>query len=249
MNRISIVVAQVSLAVTLIVAGLVVCVVPNFPTQLMAGWYFDEDASPFTKEEAVTLAVCTKEYTFFNQDRTELYSSIVEVNKHAVEEGRSGAGAPVITEGDEESVGRAFDEADVAYAIQTDAVDHLDDVSRVVMIVFVIGFVALCVAAAVIMNAYFTHARSALPKILTGGGVLTLVVMLVAGAWAVVGFDSFFTALHSLFFADGTWTFAADSLLITMFPIPFWQGMGILWLSLTVVLAIISIVIGKVLKR
>lgn len=249
MNRISIVVAQVSLAVTLIVAGLVVCVVPNFPTQLMAGWYFDEDASPFTKEEAVTLAVCTKEYTFFSQDRTELYSSIVEVNKHAVEEGRSGAGAPVITEGDEESVGRAFDEADAAYAIQTDAVEHLDDVSRVVMIVFIVGFVALCVAAAVIMNAYFTHARSALPKILVGGGVLTLVAVLAAGAWAFVSFDSFFTVLHSLFFADGTWTFAADSLLITMFPTAFWQGMGILWLALAVVLAIISIVIGKVLKR
>lgn len=249
MNRISIVIAQISLAVTLIVAGLVVCIVPNFPTQLMSGWYFDEEASPFTKQEAVTLAVCTKEYTFFDQDRTELYSSVVEVNKHAAEEGRSGEGAPVITAGDEESVGRAFDEADVSYAIQTDAVEHLDDVSSVVMIIFGVGFVALCIAAAVIMNAYFTHARSALPKILTGGGALTLAVMLAAGAWALVSFDGFFTALHSLFFADGTWTFAADSLLITMFPAPFWQGMGILWLSLTAVLAIISIVIGKVLKR
>lgn len=249
MNRISIVIAQISLAVTLVVAGLVVCVVPNFPTQLMSGWYFDEDASPFTKEEAVTLAVCTKEYAFFDQDRTELYSSIVEVNRHASEEGRSGEGAPVVTQGDEESVGLAFDEADPAYAIQTDAVDHLDDVSRVVMIVFAVGFVALCVAAAVIMNAYFTHARSALPKILVGGGALTLAVMLLAAAWAAVSFDSFFTTMHALFFAEGTWTFASDSLLITMFPTAFWRGMGILWLGASGVLAIISVVIGKVLKR
>lgn len=249
MNRFSIVLAQVTLAITLIVAGLVVCVVPNFPTTLMTGWYCNEEESPFTVEELVTLSVCTKEYTFFDQDRTEFYSSIVEVNKHAAEDGRSGEGAPVITAGDEESVGAAFDAADEAYVITTDAVAHLDDVSRVVMIVFAIGFIALCIAAAVIMNAYFTHARSALPKILVGGGVLTLVVMVLMGAWAAIGFDSFFTTLHSLFFADGTWTFAADSLLITMYPAAFWQGMGVLWLAVSVVLAIISVVIGKVLNK
>ena len=249
MNRISIILAQVTLAITLIVAGLVVCVVPNFPTTLMTGWYAADEDSPYTKEELVTMAVYTKDYTFFNQDRTDLFASMVRVQNHAAEEGRMGEGAPVITAGDEASVAAAFDAADPSYVIQTDALAHLDDVSKVVKIVFVVGFLALCVAAGVILDAYFTHMRSALPKILVGGGAITAVIMLAFGVWGYFGFDSFFNVMHSVLFADGTWTFPADSLLITMFPAAFWQGMGVLWVGVSVILGVVSILLGKSLVK
>lgn len=249
MSRFSIILAQVTLAITLIVAGLVVCVMPNFPTTLMTGWYANEEESPYTREELVTMSVYTKEYTFFAQDKTELYASIVMVQDHAEEEGRMGEGSPVITAGDEASVAAAFDAAHPSYALQTEVVDHLDDVSQVVMIIFVIGFVALCIASGAIMNAYFTHMRSALPQILTGGGVLTIAILLVFGVWGFVGFDSFFNAMHSVLFAGSTWAFPEESLIITMYPAAFWQGMGILWIAVSAILGAVSLIIGKMLAR
>ena len=248
MKRFGMWATQISLALTFIVAGLVPCAVPNFTTVLFTGWYANEE-SPFTTEELVVLAASTREYTFFSQNRTDLYSSIVEVNRYAAENGRADEGMPVITEGDEASVGAAFDAADEAYVLTTNAVDHLDDVSKVVMVVFIVGFLALCVAAGGIMNAYFMHQRSELPQMLVGGGAIALALMVIFGAWLVLGFDSLFNAMHGLLFADGTWTFPADSLLISMFPAEFWRAMGILWLSVSGILAIISIVLGKCLNR
>ena len=57
------------------------------------------------------------------------------------------------------------------------------------------------------------------------GSALLLAVLVVLGLWGVIGFHMF-TASRSLFFVDGTWTFNYDSLLISMYPIDFWMGMG-----------------------
>ena len=249
MKRISIVLAQVTLAITFVVAGLVVCVVPNFPTQLMAGWYFDEETSPFTKEEAVTMAVVTKQYTFFGQDRYELYATMAEVNEHAASEGRSGEGALVVADMKESSLEAAVEAADDAYVIPPSAIDHLDDVSLVVKIVFGVGFAMLWIAGTLILTAYYTHSRSGLPRILVGGGICALAIMALCLAWGIIGFDSLFNTLHALLFADGTWTFPADSLLICLFPMEFWRGMGILWVSCTCIFSVVSIIIGKLLAR
>ena len=47
----------------------------------------------------------------------------------------------------------------------------------------------------------------------------------------VIDFNGLFAAFHSLFFVDGTWTFNYDSLLISMYPIDFWMGMGAVWVG------------------
>ena len=62
--------------------------------------------------------------------------------------------------------------------------------------------------------------------------VLLVVAVGVAVVAAVTSFDAFFTAFHGLFFAAGTWTFPADSLLIRLFPEPFWEASGAAWAAL-----------------
>lgn len=249
MNPIRVFIAKISIAICLIAAGLVVCVVPASPTQLFSGWYADDETSPMTHEELVSFASTVHDYTFFDQNRTLLYADIVRINDHIAEEGRASEGQPVITAGDEASVAAAFDAADEAYVLHTDMIDHLDDVSKVVIIALVIAAVFLCIGSAEIMNGLFRGHRSDVAKMLIHGGAITIVVLALALAWGLVSFDSLFTTMHQLLFADGTWTFAANSALICSLPTQFWVAMGGLWVGFSVILAAACIFIGVQLKK
>ena len=73
--------------------------------------------------------------------------------------------------------------------------------------------------------------RRALGGVAQAAGIAVVAVFALLAAWVVVDFNGFFAAFHSLFFANGTWTFSYDSLLITMYPPEFWIGMGAVWLA------------------
>ena len=55
-------------------------------------------------------------------------------------------------------------------------------------------------------------------KILLYGGLATVAIPVIL---AIIPFDSVFTAFHQLFFPQGNWMFAPDSLLIQIYPIQF----------------------------
>ncbi len=67
--------------------------------------------------------------------------------------------------------------------------------------------------------------------------------------WAVADFDSLFSAFHGVFFSDGTWTFSYDSLLIQLFPEPFWVTAGGLWAVLMGVCVVGYVALGATLRR
>ena len=48
---------------------------------------------------------------------------------------------------------------------------------------------------------------------------------------------AFFSAFHGLFFAEGTWTFPSDSVLIRLFPESFWTMAGVTWAALVGLIA------------
>lgn len=57
-----------------------------------------------------------------------------------------------------------------------------------------------------------------------GRGAAGLVVSLVVlGAGALVAFDLLFELFHRIFFPGGNWAFSADSSLIRLYPVTFWQ--------------------------
>ncbi|MDZ4168450.1 MAG: DUF1461 domain-containing protein [Coriobacteriia bacterium] len=113
-----------------------------------------------------------------------------------------------------------FDEAAVA---------HLVDVRRVLdgarVATGLLGLVLVAWFAVAWRARRYDEVAAAL-----GLGVLTtLLVPMLAVLVGVVDFDGFFTAFHGVFFASGTWTFPADSLLILTFPEPFWVLSGLAW--------------------
>lgn len=249
MNRFQIILGQISLAISAIAIGLCICVFPSGPTALFSGWYADTDSSPLTREELVSFATLVHDYTFFDQDRTMLYAGIVGINEHVAEDGRASDGQPVITAGDEESVGAAFDAADEAYVIHTDMVAHLDDVSHVVMVILIVCLIFFAIAATEIMNGYFRGHRADMCRILVGGGTIALVVLALVFAWGFLAFDSLFTSMHQMLFADGTWTFSSTSALICSLPTNFWMAMGATLAAIAAIVSVVCIVIGKLLKN
>jgi len=96
-------------------------------------------------------------------------------------------------------------------------------------------------------NARRMRRRSLGNSFVAGGWiVLILCVFLLVLGWAA--FDVFFSYLHALFFAGGTWQFAYDSLLILALPEEFWMGCATVWAGALVVLSLLSIIIGGVIK-
>jgi uncharacterized membrane protein len=49
----------------------------------------------------------------------------------------------------------------------------------------------------------------------------------------LVDFEGLFARFHGVFFESGTWTFSSDSLLIQLFPEPFWIVSAVGWTVLT----------------
>jgi integral membrane protein (TIGR01906 family) len=59
------------------------------------------------------------------------------------------------------------------------------------------------------------------------GSWLTVALLVALAVAAVLGWQQFFTLFHSLFFADGSWTFRASDTLIRLYPTQFWMDAAI----------------------
>lgn len=216
--------------------GFGVCSGSPTPTRLIASATIDDANSPFSKDELVRGAVATQEYSFATHDQEAYLTVISEMNANA--------NTPY-AEYDKNQIIHA----PVQYGITQNELDHLNDVYNVANVV-IYPIVVICFLAAFLLfigNRYF--GSSVVARSLLWSGIATIALFAILLVWAFVSFSSLFAVFHSLFFAEGTWTFPADSLLITMLPENFWIGMGVVWVSISTVLAIASIVVGIIIHR
>lgn len=135
-----------------------------------------------------------------------------------------------------------------APAFDSAAVSHLMDVRSV----FAGARIAVGVCAlllAVYVGWCLARRRfSALSTGMTVGAVLLVAGMVLGLIAGLTSFEALFAAFHGLFFAAGTWTFPADSLLIRLFPERFWAVSGGLWAGLTVLGAVALAVCARLLR-
>ncbi|MCL2750717.1 MAG: DUF1461 domain-containing protein [Coriobacteriia bacterium] len=150
-------------------------------------------------------------------------------------------------------------------AITPDAIQHLLDV-RLVFVLSEIAFALLLVALLVFMIVSVRRSRAGLqanskrsslersqgsslafPLII--GGALPLAGAALLGLAIAIDFGAFFDWMHGIFFADGTWTFPADSLLIRSLPNAFWAASAAVWAASMAVLCLISIAVGLILAQ
>ena len=100
-------------------------------------------------------------------------------------------------------------------------VSHMTDVQHVMQWGLLLAAVLLVLSA---LAGWYLH-RTAPGTACAAwfwGAWLTVALLAVAAATALLGWEQFFTAFHSLFFSSGTWTFSVTDTLIRLYPTQFW---------------------------
>lgn len=255
----AILLGTVALVVVLVLSGLMACTLPG-STWLLSSAFSDDELSPYTRHELVVAALATRDYTVGSHDREALQDTLdtLESNLAASldttvkdasgkESSQSERAAKALADGaiahSNSADGSPGNSSSIiAFGEKTtlpeDALSHLDDVWRVLQPVYALYILAVAIAAASAWRASRAWAsplvRRAAGRALFAAGAIVLAAFLAFGVWAILDFNGLFALLHSLFFAEGTWTFSYESLLICMYPLPFWMGMGVIWLAVTV---------------
>jgi integral membrane protein (TIGR01906 family) len=100
---------------------------------------------------------------------------------------------------------------------------HMEDVKRVTrgaLTVWIIGGIVALLSVGLL---YYFREWTTLRAGLLGGAGLTLFVLLAIVVYVLIGFNTFFTQFHQVFFEGDTWLFLWTDSLIRLFPIRFWQ--------------------------
>lgn len=128
------------------------------------------------------------------------------------------------------------------------AVAHLEDVRDVVSGARTATLVLALLAIVGAVAAWRARRLDLLGSALRWSGAVLIGVVVSIGLWALLDFDGFFAAFHSLFFAEGTWTFPYDSMLIRLFPEGFWVTGAVAWAAMVVAVGAVYVLLGGVLR-
>lgn len=256
-------VTSLSLAFVLFGAGFALCCLPP-TTDLLANANSNVAYSPYDKEALTSLAQTTRAYTVEGMDYTAYCREEVAAMGTLPDSTKDRMAQAAATWGFSDGTAQDFfadaqekpvRAAQVAalmndgLALSEDSVVHLDQVHQVVITALAAIGIALVLFIACIGHVAFHFGRRQAGTCLQGGALAILILFAIFLVWALVDFNSIFAWMHSLFFADGTWTFSAKSLLICMYPEGFWMGMGVTWLLTTCIACAIALGVGIRLKR
>lgn len=219
-----------------VLSGYAVCANIPFVTESVALATVNESGSPFDSQQLSQAALAVREYSFGANDQEALYDVVSEINDAA---GTPYAGA---------DVGRLMNAPD-EYTITADQIDHLDDVYGIARSLVLPIFGVVVITIFLIMVGYRMFGLGAVASSLKISGIAAIAAIGVIALFAVISFQGFFSYFHAVFFDDGTWTFPADSLLIQSLPESFWATMAVIWGATTLLLGILSFVMGSLFNR
>ncbi|SEC43820.1 integral membrane protein TIGR01906 [Arthrobacter woluwensis] len=127
-------------------------------------------------------------------------------------------------------------------------ISHMADVKMVTMTTWGVG--ALLAVLALVAIWYLGRRRDgSLRHAFFAASVVTLVIIVALGVVGFLGWDSFFTGFHEIFFANGTWTFTLQDTLIRLFPGQFWIDSAVTIAGLVFLTALITLICTWPTKR
>ena len=251
------VIATVALAVTFVGAGFLACTAPPV-TQALANTFSDDVTSPFSRSQLVQVANATRDYSFGTHDQASLYRIIYEVDREYARQIEDAGGAvppdfprldAVGNPSDVAQVAAVFANASEMYCYWPETVSHLDDCFALAKVAYPLLATLAIVGVACLVFVGVTGRKRAVGSVLRAAGIVVLVAFIGLGVWAAIDFTGFFTQFHNLFFSQGNWTFPYDSLLICALPTPFWAGMGVMWLFVTLLISLLCVTVGSKLRK
>lgn len=234
------IVAGIGLFLSILLSCFMICIQPA-SVWTISSLTSDEASSEYTKAQLVETAMVVRDYTTGSIGRDALDKQM----EHLIDIAFENAG------GLETHLPRINFQGE-RFILSDAAIDHLDDVRSVLQAAStaftIIGTITIVAFVALIILSVRTHNEGIRRICATSMKVSSLTLLVFMGIvtlWALISFNSLFTMLHMLFFEEGTWTFAPDSLLICMYPTAFWVGMFVLWLAITVVLCTVIILFAR----
>ena len=122
-------------------------------------------------------------------------------------------------------------------------VAHMTDVKHVMIAAMILATVW---AALALFSSHSLKERApgAIRKSIFAGSWITLVLMIALGVLGALGWESFFTRFHELFFPQGNWMFRASDTLIRLYPPQFWVDAGIAVAALALLFTILVMVLS-----
>ncbi|WFR84874.1 TIGR01906 family membrane protein [Arthrobacter sp. Y-9] len=127
-------------------------------------------------------------------------------------------------------------------------ISHMADVKMVTMSTWGVG--ALLAVLALVAIWYLGRRRDgSLRHAFFAASVVTLVIIVALGVVGFLGWDSFFTGFHEIFFANGTWTFTLQDTLIRLFPGQFWIDSAVTIAGLVFLTALVTLICTWPTKR
>ncbi|MCT2006366.1 TIGR01906 family membrane protein [Micrococcus lylae] len=132
-----------------------------------------------------------------------------------------------------------FTEAEVA---------HMVDVKVVMLVTMAVG-VVLAVVCALLIAYLVKNSPGGVRRALFAGALWFIVAVLVLAVLGVLGWEGLFAGFHQLFFADGTWTFAANDGLIRLYPGQFWIDAAIAIALVSLLVAVVTLIVTAPTRR
>jgi hypothetical protein len=111
---------------------------------------------------------------------------------------------------------------DCTYFYNDREVRHMLDVRRVTGATLNVWALASILSLLALGLLYYFREMAALRWALLTGSAVTLIALAGLVLFILVGFNTFFTLFHQIFFEGGTWMFYWSDSLIRLFPLPFW---------------------------
>ena len=124
---------------------------------------------------------------------------------------------------------------------------HLQDVRKVMKAAEYLFYFLLLILT--LIFTYLKKDKRKLIQLLKYGGITTISFILVILLSSILLFNQVFALFHQIFFPQGNWTFASDSLLIQTFPLEFFIQISRNIFILTVIEGIIFILLFFCLKN
>lgn len=114
-------------------------------------------------------------------------------------------------------------------------IKHMVDVRELVdKVKIVLPLLALALIVSLVALARQKENRGHAARGLANGAILTLALFVALGVFALIGFQTFFTLFHKIFFEGDSWLFNYTDSLIQFYPLPFWFATSIALIALTV---------------
>lgn len=120
-------------------------------------------------------------------------------------------------------------------------VSHMTDV-KVLLWILLAALVVVLIVCALLIASLLRTSPGGVRRALFAGAVWLPLALIALAVLAVLGWNTFFAGVHSLFFADGTWTFSVRDALIRLYPEQFWVDAALVVGAVALLASVVTLV-------